>query len=65
MLARLARLLPVLPLIGSGHTRLQPVYVDDVVEAIADMLVDLNLKEPALGVVVLGRPGDYREIILS
>ena len=39
-LARLARLLPVLPLIGGGHTRLQPVYVDDVAEAITHMLVD-------------------------
>src|SRR5438045_1813625 len=29
-LAHLARLLPVLPLIGDGHTRLQPVYVENV-----------------------------------
>src|SRR5207244_12692193 len=27
-LAQLARLLPVVPLIGAGHTRLQPVYVE-------------------------------------
>jgi uncharacterized protein YbjT (DUF2867 family) len=39
-LARLARLLPVLPLIGGGHTRLQPVYVDDVAEAIVRILDD-------------------------
>jgi NADH dehydrogenase len=38
--AQLARLLPVLPLIGDGRTRLQPVYVEDVAEAIARMLVD-------------------------
>ena len=37
--ADLTRLLPVLPLIGSG-TRLQPVYVEDVAEAIARMLAD-------------------------
>ncbi len=37
-LADLARLLPVLPLIGGGRTRLQPVYVDDVAEAIAHIL---------------------------
>jgi uncharacterized protein YbjT (DUF2867 family) len=39
-LAGLARLLPVLPLIGGGRTRLQPVYVDDVAEAVARILAD-------------------------
>ena len=34
------RLLPVLPLIGGGHTRLQPVFVEDVTEAIASILTD-------------------------
>jgi len=38
-LAELARLLPVLPLIGGG-TRLQPVFVEDVAEAIASILAD-------------------------
>jgi uncharacterized protein YbjT (DUF2867 family) len=39
-LAELARLLPILPLIGSGRTRLQPVFVEDVAEAVARILTD-------------------------
>jgi NADH dehydrogenase len=39
-LAELARLLPVLPLIGGGPTRLQPVFVEDVAEAISSILID-------------------------
>src|SRR5207344_557182 len=39
-LAEFARLLPILPLIGGGHTRLQPVFVEDVAEAIARILAD-------------------------
>ncbi len=34
--AGLARISPMLPLIGGGHTKLQPVYVGDVADAIAD-----------------------------
>ena len=33
--ANMARFSPVLPLIGGGHTRFQPVFVGDVAEAIA------------------------------
>jgi NADH dehydrogenase len=39
-LAELAQWLPALPLIGGGHTRLQPVFVEDVAEAVAGMLTD-------------------------
>src|SRR4029077_14495603 len=39
-LANLARLLPVLPLIGGGSTRLQPVFVQDVAEAMVRILAD-------------------------
>ena len=39
-LAELARVLPVLPLIGGGYTRLQPVFVEDVAEAITNILSD-------------------------
>ncbi|MCF8477942.1 MAG: complex I NDUFA9 subunit family protein [Pseudolabrys sp.] len=34
--AALARMSPVLPLIGGGHTKFQPVFVGDVARAIAD-----------------------------
>jgi uncharacterized protein YbjT (DUF2867 family) len=37
-LARLLQTLPVYPLFGRGRTRLQPVHVDDVAEAIARIL---------------------------
>lgn len=37
-LTRLLRNLPVFPLFGSGQTRLQPAYVDDVGEAIARIM---------------------------
>jgi uncharacterized protein YbjT (DUF2867 family) len=39
-LAALARLLPALPLIGGGSTRLQPIFVEDVAEAISSVLSD-------------------------
>lgn len=38
LFAGLAQLLPVLPLIGGGHTRFQPVFVGDVAEALANSL---------------------------
>ena len=34
-LAAIAKIAPLLPLFGSGQTRLQPVYVDDVAAAVA------------------------------
>ncbi len=40
-LVRLIRVLPVYPLFGNGGTRLQPVYVGDVAEAIGH-LIDRN-----------------------
>lgn len=40
VLARLLRILPVCPLFGRGRTRLQPVHVEDVAEAIARVVAD-------------------------
>lgn len=37
--ASMAMLSPALPLIGGGATRLQPVYVDDVADAICETLI--------------------------
>jgi NADH dehydrogenase len=39
-LADIVRLFPVVPLIGGGRTRVQPVYVEDVAEAIARVLAE-------------------------
>ncbi len=36
--AGLARSMPVLPLVGGGHTKLQPVYVGDVAKAVVTAL---------------------------
>ena len=51
-----------MPLIGGGRTRLQPVYVDDVAEAIARMLAD---RGTAGQTYELAGPGVYtlRELI--
>lgn len=38
--ARMARLAPVLPLIGGGATRFQPVYVGDVADALVRLIED-------------------------
>jgi NADH dehydrogenase len=37
-LAALSRVMPILPLFGTGDVKVQPVYVDDVAEAVAKVL---------------------------
>src|ERR1700742_2062804 len=60
--AALARLMPALPLIGGGATKMQPVYVGDVAAAIADAV---DGKAKAGATYELGGPEvlTFREII--
>jgi uncharacterized protein YbjT (DUF2867 family) len=65
--AALARMSPMLPLIGGGLTRLQPVYVGDVATAVADA-VDAKVRTGAI--YELGGPEvltmrEIMEIILA
>jgi NADH dehydrogenase len=44
MFAKMAALLPALPLIGGGHTRMQPVYVGNVAQAVMYAINDPRTK---------------------
>jgi NADH dehydrogenase len=55
-LAGLARVMPVLPLFGTGTTKLQPVFVGDVAEAVARALAEPEAKG---NVYELGGPRTY------
>jgi NADH dehydrogenase len=61
-LADIVRLSPVVPLIGGGRTRVQPVYVEDVAEAIARVLGE---RGSAGQTYELAGPGAYtlRELV--
>ena len=55
-LDRIARFAPIIPLFGVGATYLQPVFVDDVAEAVARALMDLA----TMGQIIeLGGPQAY------
>lgn len=66
MFARLARFAPVMPLIGGGKTKFQPVYVGDVAHAIvaAIMLPPVGEADPRGKIYELGGPEivSFREI---
>ena len=55
-LARLARVMPAMPLFGSGEVRLQPVYVEDVAAAV---VAALATPEAAGKLYELGGPRVY------
>jgi uncharacterized protein YbjT (DUF2867 family) len=40
--AAMAKFSPALPLLGGGHTKMQPVYVDDVADAVCTALEDTS-----------------------
>lgn len=54
--ARMAQFSPFMPLIGGGKTRLQPVYVGDVAQAIANAIFDDKAKGQ---IYELGGPSIY------
>lgn len=60
--AALARISPVIPLIGGGKTRFQPVYVGDVAKAVETCVDDIATRGRSYE---LGGPGVYtfRELI--
>ena len=58
MFAELARYTPILPLIGGGNTKFQPVYVGDVADAVMACLClpDIDDKSPLGKTYELGGP---------
>lgn len=56
-IVRLLRILPAYPLFGSGDTRLQPAFVEDVAEAIAR--VALGASDPEARLFEFGGPRVY------
>jgi|AntRauTorcE11897_2_1112592.scaffolds.fasta_scaffold01156_6 NADH dehydrogenase len=59
--ARMARILPVLPLIGGGRTRFQPVFVGDIVETIITALMNYDHAPDVFDgqVIECAGPGTY------
>lgn len=51
--AEMARMAPALPLIGGGKTKFQPVYVDDVADAVVKLI---DREAPTGGTYELGGP---------
>lgn len=65
LFARLAAVLPFLPLFGGGRTRFQPVYVNDVAEAVMRIVqAPITASEALAGVYELGGPDviDFRGV---
>lgn len=63
LFARLSRISPVLPLVGGGKTRFQPVYVDDIAKAVMASLANSKTKGQTFE---LGGPAvmSFKELML-
>jgi NADH dehydrogenase len=62
-IVRLIRLLPVYPLFGDGGTRLQPVYVADVAEAVSRLIDGRNNKGSSIFEFGGPRIYTYKELL--
>ncbi len=56
MFEKLSRFLPILPLIGGGHTKFQPVYVRDIALAIANIIEANTPSDPEGNTYHIGGP---------
>lgn len=59
MFASMARFSPMLPLIGGGHTKFQPVYVGDVAKAVRNILEDREAEKYYGQIYEVGGPKTY------
>ncbi|WP_436170810.1 complex I NDUFA9 subunit family protein [Mesorhizobium sp. LjNodule214] len=64
-IVRLIRLLPVYPLFGDGGTRLQPVYVADVAEAVSRLIDGRNHKGSSIFEFGGPRIYTYKELLIE
>lgn len=62
-LVRLIRLLPIYPLFGDGGTQLQPVYVEDVAEAVARLVDGRSHKDSRIFEFGGPRVYSYKELL--
>ncbi|WEX91300.1 complex I NDUFA9 subunit family protein [Sinorhizobium garamanticum] len=62
-IARLVRLLPIYPLFGEGSTLLQPVYVEDVAEAVCRLALGQNSTDASIFECAGPRIYSYRELV--
>ncbi|TCU16363.1 complex I NDUFA9 subunit family protein [Rhizobium sullae] len=62
-IARLVRILPIYPLFGEGGTRLQPVYVEDVAEAVSRLASGQYSTDTSILECAGPRIYSYRELV--